>query len=142
MGFHCGNAPIARMKAPVMSNQLIMARSLPPEKTNGTLEGSMKAGNMTIFRLHGAADTTLCAYAAEGAFLDVDDRSFGSRGVIGIPEMDRFYRHVLLERHFPHHAAVAFSHCGKSLFEAMRLLGVPAERIYRNQPASERYPTE
>lgn len=142
MGFHCGNAPIARMKAPVMSNQLIMARSLPPEKTNGTLEGSMKAGNMTAFRLHGAADGTLCAYTAEGSFLDVEDRSFGSRGVIGISEMDRFYRHVLLERHFPHHAAVAFSHCGKSLFEAMRLLGVPAERIYRNQPASERYLTE
>lgn len=142
MGFHCGNAPIARMKTPIMSNQLIMARSLPAEKTNGTLEGSMKPGEVTIFRLHSSAESALCAFAAEGEFLDVEDNSFGSRGVIAVPEMDRFYRHVLLEHHFPHHAAVAFSHCYKSLLEAMRLLGVPSEKFFRNYASNERYPTE
>lgn len=142
MGFHCGNAPIARLKSPRMSNQLIMARSLPAEKTNGTLEGSMKPGALTLFRLHAAADNCLCAYVAEGAFLDAEDASFGSRGVIGISEMDRFYRHVLLEQHFPHHGAVAFSHCGKALWETLRLLGIPLERVYTNRPASRPYPGE
>ena len=56
--------------------------------------------------------------------LDVDPRSFGSIGVFAIPEMGRFYRHVLIENRYPHHTAVAFAHAGKALFAATRMLGV------------------
>ena len=45
-------------------------------------------------------------------------------GIFGIKGMTRFYRHVLIEKQFPHHTAVAFEHVGKSLFDATRLLGV------------------
>lgn len=134
MGFHCGNTPITRLCKPVMCNQLIMARSLPEEKTNGTLEGTILPGAMTMFRLHGSADAKLCAYVAEGEFLDIEDGSFGSRGVIAIRGMGRFYRNVLLEKHFPHHTAIAFSHCGAKVIAVMRLLGVPAECIFENSP--------
>ena len=34
--------------------------------------------------------------------------SFGAIGVFAIPEMGRFYRHVLIEKNYPHHGAVAF----------------------------------
>jgi len=56
--------------------------------------------------------------------LDVPPRSFGGIGVFAIPNFARFYRHVLVGKRFPHHGAVAFSHCGKALFDAVSLLGV------------------
>ena len=39
-------------------------------------------------------------------------------------QMARFYRHVLIAKHYPHHAGVAFAHAGRVLFEAVKLLGV------------------
>ena len=55
--------------------------------------------------------------------------SFGSIGVFAIPEMGRFYRHVLIEKNFPHHGAVAFGHYGKALYEVFKYIGVPVEDI-------------
>ena len=72
--------------------------------------------------------------------LPVATRSFGSIGIFAIPEMGRFYRHVLIEKNFPHHGAVAFGHYGKALFEIFKLLGV-TDMGY-NQPKGVRYPTE
>ena len=45
----------------------------------------------------------------------VATRSFGSIGIFAIPEMGRFYRHVLIEGRYPHHGAVAFGHFGKAI---------------------------
>ena len=50
----------------------------------------------------------LRAYVAQGEVLPVATRSFGGVGIFAIPEMGRFYRHVLIEKNFPHHGAVAF----------------------------------
>jgi len=72
--------------------------------------------------------------------LDVDPRSFGSIGVFAIREMGRFYRHVLIEKRYPHHTAVAFAHAGRTLFAAARMLGV--EDIAFNQPRGIIYPAE
>ena len=77
---------------------------------------------------------------AEGEVLDIDPRSFGGIGVFAIPEMGRFYRHVLIEKRFPHHTAVAFAHAGKTFWAAMRTLGV--EDVSFNRPAGMLYPTE
>ncbi len=77
---------------------------------------------------------------AEGEVLNINPKSFGGIGVIAIREMARFYRHVLIEKRFPHHTAVAFNHSGKALFEAVKMLGV--EDISFNLPASAYYPTE
>ena len=55
--------------------------------------------------------------------LDVDCESFGSIGAFAIPEMDRFYRHVLIAKRYPHHGAVAFGHWGKALFEVFEYSG-------------------
>ena len=69
-------------------------------------------------------------------------RSFGSIGVFAIPEMGRFYRHVLIEKGFPHHGAVAFGKWGKYLFETFKYIGVALDEIGYNQPAGVRYPSE
>lgn len=71
---------------------MIMARSLPAEVTQGTLEGDIVPGEITFFRLHSTADARLQAYIAQGEVLPVATQSFGSIGVFAIHEMGRFYR--------------------------------------------------
>ncbi len=83
-----------------MKYQMIMARSLPIEVTQGTLEGDIKPGDITFFRLQSTSDNVLRAYIAHGEVLPVATRSFGSIGIFAIPEMGRFYRHVLVEKNF------------------------------------------
>ncbi len=142
MGFHCGNTCSSKLSFHEMKYQKIMARSLPVEVTNGTLEGDIVPGNITFFRLQSTADAKLRAYVAEGEVLPVATKSFGAIGVFAIQEMGRFYRHVLIEKNYPHHGAVAFGHYGKALFEVFKYLGVPMEDLNYNQPKSVPYPTE
>ena len=142
MGFHCGNTASSKLSFCEMRYQLIMARALPEEVTQGTLEGDIVPGDITFFRLQSTADCKLRAYIAQGEVLPVASRSFGAIGVFAIPEMGRFYRHVLIEGNFPHHGAVAFGNYGKELFEVFKYIGVPVEEIGYNQPAGVRYPTE
>ena len=142
MGFHCGNTCSSKLAFHEMKYQKIMARNLPVEVTNGTLEGDIVPGNITFFRLQSTADAKIRAYVAEGEVLPVASKSFGAIGVFAIKEMGRFYRHVLIEKNYPHHGAVAFGHFGKSLFEVFKYLGVPMEDINYNQPKSVPYPTE
>ena len=142
MGFHCGNTASSKLAFCEMKYQKIMARALPQEVTQGTLEGDIIPGDITFFRLQSTADSQLRAYIAHGEVLPVATRSFGGIGIFAIPEMGRFYRHVLIEGGYPHHGAVAFGHHGKALFDVFKYIGVPVEEIGYNQPAGVRYPTE
>ena len=142
MGFHCGDTTSKKLSFCEMKYQLIMARSLPEEVTQGTLEGDILPGDITFFRLQSTADCQLRAYIAQGEVLPVATRSFGSIGIFAIPEMGRFYRHVLIEKNFPHHGAVAFGHYGKALYEVFKYAGVPVEDINFNQPKGMLYKTE
>ena len=142
MGFHCGNTCSKKLSSCQMKYQLIMARSLPEEVTQGTLEGDIAPGEITFYRLQSTADNRLRAYVAQGEVLPVATRSCGSIGIFAIPEMKRFYRHVLIEGNYPHHGAVAFGHFGKALFEVFKYIGVDVKEIGYNQPAGVRYPTE
>ncbi|MDR2571198.1 MAG: L-fucose/L-arabinose isomerase family protein [Oscillospiraceae bacterium] len=145
MGFHCGNTPMCQLsKGAALKHQLIMHRLLEPDKepdiTRGTLEGDIKPGKITFYRLQGTADGGLTAYIANGEVLPVPTQSFGGIGVFAIKEMGRFYRHVLIADRYPHHGAVAFGHHGKAIFDVLTYLGVP--KISYNQPASLPYLTE
>ena len=142
MGFHCGNTNSKKLAFCSMKYQKIMARNLPIEVTNGTLEGDIMPGDITFYRLQSTADCKLRAYIAQGEVLPVATKSFGGIGVFAIPEMGRFYRHVLIEKNYPHHGAVAFGHFGKALFEVFKYVGVPVEDLNYNQPKSVPYPTE
>jgi L-fucose isomerase-like protein len=144
MAFHCGNTAASKLSFCSMKNQKIMARALEPNQepniTRGTLEGDIIPGNITFFRLQSSADAKLRAYIAEGEVLPVATRSFGAIGVFAISEMGRFYRHVLIEKNYPHHGAVAFGNFGKALFEVFKYLGV--DDIGFNQPKGMLYKTE
>ena len=122
--------------------EIFMARALPVEVTNGTLEGDIQPGLATVYRLQSTADTRLRAYIAQGEVIPVATRSFGSIGTFGIKNMSRFYRHVLIEKHYPHHCAVMFGHQGKYLWEVLKYMGVPVDEIDYNFPKGDFYPTE
>ena len=144
MGFHCGNTSAGCLVQPVMQYQLIMHRLMEPGQepniTRGTIEGRIKAGRVTIFRIQATSGAELRAYAANGEVLNINPKSFGCIGVFGIKEMGRFYRHVLIEKRFPHHTAVAFAHAGKTLFAACKMLGV--SEVFFNRPRGSYYPSE
>jgi len=130
MGFHCGNTPACKMcDARAIKYQLIQHRLLEPagsdpDFTRGTLEGDIAPGEITFYRLQCDSEGCLRSYIAEGEVLPVATQSFGGIGVFAIHEMGRFYRHVLIQKPFPHHGAVAFGHHGKTLFEVFKFLGV------------------
>ena len=145
MGFHCGNTPACKLCADrAVKYQLIQNRLLEnggePDFTRGTLEADIAPSDITFYRLQCDSDGDLRSYIAQGEVLPVKTGSFGGIGVFAIPEMGRFYRHVLIQKRYPHHGAVAFGHYGKALFEVFKFLSVTD--IAYNQPKSLPYPTE
>ncbi|GHV13057.1 L-fucose isomerase [Clostridia bacterium] len=144
MGFHCGNTPISRLKKGTLAYQLIQKRLLEPDTeptfSRGTLEGDIAPSPITFFRLHSNKDGHLQSYIAEGEILDIPTNSFGGIGVVAVKEMQRFYRHVLIEKNFPHHGGVGFSKVGKYLFGLLKLLKV--DDISYNQPKGVLYKSE
>lgn len=146
MAFHCGNsAKCLLCDGCAMKFQLIMNRLMEkggtPDITVGTLEGTLRPGPTTIFRLQPELNRgSLRSYIAQGNILDADPSSFGAIGIVGIKDFWRFYRHVLLEKQFPHHTAMVLNHVGRTLFAACKMLGITD--INYPLPASVLYPTE
>jgi L-fucose isomerase-like protein len=146
MGFHCGNTPTCKLcsdralKFQLLQHLLAEPAGSDPDFTRGTMEGDIAASPVTFFRLQCDSQGQLRSYVAQGEVLPVPTGSFGSIGVVAIPEMARFYRHVLIQKHFPHHSAVVFGHYGKAIFDLFRYLGI-ADISY-NQPKNLPYPTE
>ena len=146
MGFHCGNTPSCKLcadravKYQLIQHRLLEPKGSEPDFTRGTLEGDIAPGGITLYRLQCDSEGMLRSYIAQGEVLPVKTRSFGGIGVFAIHEMGRFYRHVLIQKRYPHHGAVAFGHYGKALFEVFKFLGVGD--IAFNQSKSLPYPTE
>lgn len=144
MGFHCGNTFSGCMKNCKINYQVIMNRLMEgggtPDITRGTLEGQIRPGPATMFRLQAGSDNDLRCCVAEGEFVDVDPATFGATGVVAIPGFARFYRHVLVERRFPHHSAFGFKKVGRVVFDAMKLLGV--DEVHVPLPEGQLYPGE
>ncbi|MCK5844570.1 MAG: hypothetical protein KAG97_07680 [Victivallales bacterium] len=145
MGFHCGNTAKSMLcDGCSIKYQLIMNRLMEdgaePNITRGTLEGTLKPGDATIFRLQSTAGAELRSYSAEGRILDVDPHSFGAIGVVAVKNMSRFYRHVLIGDNYPHHTALTLTHAGGVLFDAVKLIAgiAPSHPL----PPSIPYPGE
>ncbi len=146
MGFHCGNTPSCKLcsdrsvRYQLIQHRLLEPAGSEPDFTRGTLEADIAASDITFYRLQCDSDGNLRSYIAEGEILPVKTGSFGGIGIFAIREMGRFYRHVLVQKRYPHHGAVAFGHYGKLLFEVFKYLGV--KDIAYNQPKALPYPTE
>ena len=146
MGFHCGNTPACKLcadravKYQLIQHRLLEPQGSDPDFTRGTLEADIAPSDITFYRLQCDSEGNLRSYIAQGEVLPVTTGSFGGIGVFAIHEMGRFYRHVLIQKRYPHHGAVAFGHYGKALFEVFKFLGV--QDIAYNQPKNLPYPTE
>ncbi|GHS93952.1 L-fucose isomerase [Synergistales bacterium] len=143
IGFHCGNTPISLLAENELRYKMNRKDPNAPEtgkeETRGTLEGRIAPGEISAFRLHGNAEGHLQAYIAKGEILPVELNTYGCYALFGIPEMARFYRHVLLEKHFPHHSAVMYGHAA-ALYDLFNFLGV--SYIGYNHSKGDRYERE
>ena len=142
MGFHCGNTASSKLSFCEMKYQMIMARSLPIEVTNGTLEGDIKLEISPSIVCRVQRTTSFAHISHTARFFRLQHVPSVLSVYLQFRRWDVFYRHVLIEGGFPHHGAVAFGHHGKALFEVFKYIGVPVEEIGYNQPAGVRYPTE
>ena len=126
------------VKYQLIQHRLLEPAGSDPDFTRGTLEGDIAPSDITFYRLQCDSEGNLRSYIAEGEILPVATRSFGGIAVFGIHEMGRFYRHVLVQKRYPHHGAVAFGHYGKILFEVLKFLGI--QDIAYNQPQEPAVP--
>ena len=140
LGYHCGvtcseKLCDKRMELHFVNNQLI-----GEGQSQGTIQGNLEPGPITIFRIQSSRNGKLKAYIAQGQILPVEMETYGGKGIIAIPEFDRFLRHVVIEEHFPNHTIVVFGHYARQLEEVLRQLGIneiafnhPKELPYRSE---------
>lgn len=121
--FHCSNLPKEFFKSYKMDYQEIIAGTVGKENTYGTIDGSIKSGDMTFIRVS-TDDATgrICGYVGEGRFTDDPLETFGGAGVVEIPEMQKLLRYIC-ENGFEHHVATSFSSVSDAIVEAARYLG-------------------
>ena len=100
----------------------------------------MKPGQVSCFRLHSTANGKLQSYIAKGEILPVQLPTYGCYALFGITQMERFYRYVLLEKHFPHHCAIVYGNHSADLYRVMQYLNIPY--IGYNRLISDRYENE
>ncbi len=140
LGYHCGNVSSCKLNKATLDYHFVNRQLIGEEKSKGTIQGTIVPGDATIFRLQGMRDGKIRAYVAEGEILPVETETYGSKGIIAIPEMERFVRNVILEKQFPNHCAVLFGHYGKELVAVLKQLGI--DEIDYNRPKSVPYPAE
>ncbi len=130
--FHCSNLPKHFFKPGVkMDYQLIIAGTVGKENTHGTLDGTVKAGDMSFARFSTIdLEGRIAGYTGEGRFTDDPLTTFGGAGVVEIPNLQKLL-HYICENGFEHHVAANFSHTAGAIHEAAsKYLGW---QMYRHQ---------
>ncbi len=124
LGYHCGVTPSCRLNNTSLDYHFVNRQLIGEKGAEGTVQGNLKPGEVTLFRIQGTRDNKLRAYVCQGQILPVEMDTYGGRAVIAIPQMERFIRNVVLEKQFPNHCAVLFGHFGKKLVSVLRGLGI------------------
>ena len=140
IGYHCGVTSSCKLQSCSSELHFVNNLLIGEEKATGTIHGQVVPSEVTIFRLQAMRDNKLRAYVAEGQILPVQLDTYGGYGVIAIPELERFFRNVVLEKQFPNHAIVVFGKHGQQLFSIMQQLGITD--IEYNHPVNVPYPNE
>ena len=112
IGFHCGNTAMPLMEHAALRYKFDRKNPDAPETgteaSRGTLEGRMRDGEITFFRMHADKAGSMISYVQEGSILPVELHTYGCYGTFHVAGMQEFYRNVLIEHAFPHHCAVAY----------------------------------
>jgi L-fucose isomerase-like protein len=133
--FHCGNWAKSFLPDVKMANAPILGSTLGVENTYGALEGRTPAGLLTYGRLTTAdAEGRIRAYVGEGQLTNDQLKTFGTRAVAHVPQLQKLLRHVCTQG-FEHHVVMTQSHTADVLAEAFdNYLGWDT---YRHPGASE-----
>lgn len=142
VGLHCSNASSRKLSFCEVKYQPIMTRAPLGKVIQGTLESGIVPGDITFYRLQSVADNVLRAHVVQDEVFPAATHSFGAIGISAIPGMNRFYRHILVEKDFPHYGAVAFGHYGETTYKVFKYIDVDVEKIRFNQPKGMLYRTE
>lgn len=125
--FHCSNLPkdmfvdetIATEGAPVMDYQDIIAGTVGQENTYGTVVGRVRPGPFTYCRLStDDVNGRISAYVGQGELTDDPLETFGGRGVIYVPQLQKLLHHIC-ENGFEHHVAINLSQTAAAVHEAL-----------------------
>ena len=95
--FHCSNLPKHFFREGVkMDYQLIIAGTVGKENTHGTLDGTVKAGDMSFARFStDDFNGRITGYVGQGRFTDDPLNTFGGAGVVEIPNLQKLLRYDL-----------------------------------------------
>lgn len=123
--FHCGNFATSELDNPFMSTADIIGTTVGCGNTCGAINGRMKAGPLTYFRL--STDDfsgTINAYVGEGKFVDDALDTVGCRAVVQVEQLEGLLAHIC-NNGFEHHVAMNHSATADVLNEAFtKYLGV------------------
>jgi L-fucose isomerase-like protein len=116
--FHCGNWAKSFLPDIQISNAPILGTTVGVENTYGALDGRTPASPLTFGRISSDdINGTLKAYIGEGSLTDDDLKTFGSRAVAEIPNLQGLMQHVC-RGGFEHHVAMNASKTAAILEEA------------------------
>ena len=116
--FHCSNLPKSLFKKQRMDIQEIIAGTVGPENTCGTIVGRLRTGPFTFCRV----DTDdlageIRAYVGQGRLTADPLATFGGFGVAEIPDLQALLQ-VICRCGFEHHVAIAFGQAAAAIDDA------------------------
>ena len=116
--FHCGNWAKAFLPDIEIATAPILGSILGEQNTYGALAGRTPSGPVTFARIStDDRNGQIAAYVGEGRFTDDELKTFGTRAVVEVPDLQKLMR-VICRRGFEHHAAMNGSHTAGVLVEA------------------------
>jgi L-fucose isomerase-like protein len=116
--FHCGNWAKAFLPDIEIGTAPILGSILGEQNTYGALAGRTPSGPVTFARVStDDRNGQISAYVGEGRFTDDELKTFGTRAVVEVPELQKLMR-LICRRGFEHHAAMNASHTADILVEA------------------------
>ncbi|MFN4190589.1 MAG: L-fucose/L-arabinose isomerase family protein [Pseudothermotoga sp.] len=117
--FHCGNFPPSVYESVEIRYADVIGTTVGNQNTYGACTGKIKTGPFTFFRLStDDFNGTLKAYVGEGEISSTDPKTFGSRGIAKIKNLEKLMNYICLEG-FEHHVAINLSQVARSVKEAL-----------------------
>ena len=133
--FHCGNWAKSFLPDIKVSTAPILGTTVGVENTYGALDGRTPRGPLTYGRI--TTDDSrgvIRTYVGEGELTDDDLRTFGTRAVARVPQLQQLLRYVCTEG-FEHHVVMNASRTAGVLAEAFgRYLGW---EVYHHAPRED-----
>jgi L-fucose isomerase-like protein len=116
--FHCGNWAKSFLPDIKIANAPILGSTLGVENTYGALEGRTPAGPLTFGRITTAdSDGCIRTYVGEGELTNDELKTFGTRAVAHVPQLQKLLKHVCAKG-FEHHVVMTQSKSADVLAEA------------------------